>query len=133
MKPGSDQDILVRAGAPGGPGDLAVRKLERCELSAYAELAAAVANQHFAVDDERRHRDRFAVADVAGPRLPDLFAGRRVQRDGLIVERVEDDLPVGVDGAPVDDVAARNALRGGTRVGFIGPLHGRGGVPDTER
>src|SRR5207237_9658867 len=56
MKPGSEQDVAIRTSAPRGPRYLAIRQLERRELSAHAELRAAVADQNLAVDDERRHR-----------------------------------------------------------------------------
>ena len=78
MKPGSEQDVAVRAGTPRGPRDLAVGQIERRELSTHAEPGAAVADQNLAVDDERRHRDRLSVTDVAGPRLPDLLTVDRV-------------------------------------------------------
>ncbi len=133
MKPRSDQNIAVRTGAPRGPGDLAIRQLQRRELSAHAEGRAAVADQDLAVDDERRHRDRFAVANVAGSRLPDLLAVVRVQGNGLVIERVEDDLPVGIRGAAIDDVAACHALRRRVGVRLVGPFHCRGGLLEAER
>src|SRR5204863_1329885 len=74
-----------------------------------------------------------SMADVAGPRLPDLLTVDGVQRDGLVIERVEDDLPVGIDGAAVNNVATRDTLCGRIRVGLIGPFHGRGGLLKAKR
>src|SRR5204863_6722781 len=105
MKPGSEQYVAIRASAPGGPCNRAIGQLERCELSTHSEGAAAVADQNFPIDDERGHRDRLSVADVAGPRLPDLLPVIGIQCDGLVIEGVEDDLSVRIDGAPVDRIA----------------------------
>ena len=72
------------------------------------------------------------MVDIAGPRLPDLLTVDRVQRDGLVIERVEDDLPVGIDGTTVDNVATRDPLRGRVRVGLISPFQRRGGLLEAE-
>ena len=132
MKPGSEQYVAVGASAPSDPCNLAIGQLERRKLSAHAELSAAVADQDFAIHDERRHRDRLPMADVAGPRLPDLLTVDRVQRDGLVIERIEDDLPVGIDGATIDNVATSDALSGRIRIGLIGPFQRRGGLLEAE-
>jgi len=54
--------------------------------------------------------------------MPNLLARLRIDREGLAVERVEEDAPVGVGGAAIDDVAARDALRRRRRLRLELPL-----------
>jgi hypothetical protein len=79
----------------------------------HTELAAAVADQHFVLHDERRHRHRLATIDVAELNAPDFGAALGVDRDGLVIERVEEQAAVGIREAAVDEVAASNARGGG--------------------
>src|SRR5690606_27662989 len=61
----ADQHVLVRPRRVRAPCDLASLDIERGEPSPDAHLAAAVADEHFVLDDERRHRHRLADVDIA--------------------------------------------------------------------
>src|SRR5207244_847612 len=104
------------------PRQLAVAQVQRGESPADAELAPAHANVDFVLRDQRRHRLALAEVDVGDQRAPDRLAGVRIQRDGLALQRVEDDLAIGEDGATIHHVAAGNALRGSLRSRLEGPF-----------
>src|SRR5215213_4730732 len=74
LEVGADQTLGIRPRAVGPPGDFAARGVERGEPAAYPHLAARVADQHLALDDERGHRHRFALVDVPQRSLPDFLA-----------------------------------------------------------
>src|SRR4051812_29099413 len=107
----ADQHLLVRAGAVGAPEQLAALRIERREPAAHAELGAGIADEHLSLHHERRHGHRFPARDVAELRPPELLAALRVERDGMVVEGVEEKPPAVVEGAAVDNIAARDALR----------------------
>ena len=107
----ADQDVLVGPGAVGAPELLAARRVERGQPTTHAEFATAVADQHPAFDDERRHGACLARADIACAIAPQLLAAVGGECDRLVVERVEEDLAVRVDHAAVDDIEQGNALR----------------------
>ena len=90
---------------------LPVVSVERGDPAAHSHLAAARADDDFALHDDRRHRDRLARVEVAHLRAPELLARCRVDGDGVSVEQVVDDLAVGERRAAIHDVAARDAHR----------------------
>jgi hypothetical protein len=129
----TDEHVAVGAGVVRAPGDLAVRRIERGQPAAHAEFAAAVADEHFVFHDERRHRHALAAIDVSQLRAPDFLAALGVDRESLVVERVEVHLAVRVSDTAVDDVAARDALRRGERLRLELPFHRRAWLRQVER
>src|SRR5438552_3186624 len=73
------------------PDLLAGLRIVRVEESANARLAAADADDHLAVDDERRGGDRVARRILADVDRPSLDARLRVEREEIPVERADVD------------------------------------------
>src|SRR6185503_20798630 len=132
LEAGTDEHVLVGTRAIGAPRDLPRARVERREPAAHAELAAAVADEDLVLDDQRRHRDRLALVDVAKLRDPLRLAALGVDRDGAAVERVEEDAPAGVRGAAVDEIAAGDALRRAERLRVVLPFDRRAGPAQIE-
>ena len=65
--------------------------------------------------------------------LPDLLAGVGIHRDGMVVQRVVDDLAVGKTRAAVDNVAAGDPDRTNVRIGVKDPLLWEARLGDIER
>jgi hypothetical protein len=130
---GTDQHVLVRSGAVGAPQKLAGCGVQCRKPPAHAELTATVPHQHLAVHDERRHRHGLAPIDVTEPRAPQLLARRSVHGEGLRIEGVEEHTSVRVGGAPIDDIAAGNTLRGGARLRIELPAQWGAGLIQRER
>ena len=118
----ADQHVLVGPGAIGAPGDLAGVLVDRGQPAAHAQFAAAVADHDLAVHDERGHGDGLALVDVAELGVPEFLAGLGVERDGIVVQRVEKYLAVVVGEPAVDHVAAGDADGGQIWLRRIGPL-----------
>ncbi len=78
-------------------------------MAAHAQLSAAVSGDHDVSDHHGRHGRGFSIADVTDLRLPDLLPAIRIDGNRVGVERVVNDLAVGVARSPVDDVAAGDA------------------------
>jgi len=133
LEPRADQHVLVRTGAIGLPRELSATFIERGEPAANAHLAARIADDDFAVRDQRRHRQRLALLDVAELRAPHLLAGPGVDRDRLPVERIEDDLAVRIDRAAIDRAAAGDALRRRRRFRLEHPFLRCAGPGQVER
>src|SRR2546423_1887874 len=133
LERGADEHLLVGAGAVGAPDLLAAGGVERREPAADSELSAAVADQHLALYHERRHRDRLSELNFSKLRAPQLLPARRLDRYRMIVERVEEQAPLGIDCAAIDNIAARNALRTGVGLGIELPLNIRAGLREIER
>jgi hypothetical protein len=106
----ADQHILVRSRAVRLPHDPAGGGIQRGQPATHAELAAGDADQYLVFHHQRRHRHRFAAIDVAQLGAPELLAGGGIERDGLAVQRVEEQLAIGEHGAAIDHVAASYAL-----------------------
>ena len=87
------------------PNDLAGVLIKRRHPAAHAHLAAAVADEDFPFGRERRHGHGLAGVDVAEPGVPKLLSGLRVERDGVIVERGDEDLAVIVGKPATHDIA----------------------------
>jgi hypothetical protein len=132
MEAGADQALGVRAGRVRAPRDRTGLAVDRGQPAAHAELAAGVSDQDTAVDGDRRHRHGLALVDVAELGVEHLAAGRRVDRDQVIVERREVDLAVGEHRAAVDQVAARDAAGGIIVRRLVSPQH-RAAVREVER
>jgi hypothetical protein len=66
----------------------------------HAELAAAVPNQDFVLNDQRCHRHRFTAVNVPKLRLPNLAPTVRIDRDGMVIERVVGELLLQRSSAP---------------------------------
>ena len=112
---------------------MAVLGVERLDPAAHPELAARIADQNLVLHDERRHRDGLADIDVADLGVPDGLPGAGIDGEGVVVQRIEIDPTIGEGGAPVDDVAAGDALRGRLGLGLEFPLHGRARLGEIER
>ena len=97
MEIGTDAHVFIRAAVVSAPQDFAGFHIERGELAAHAEFASAVADEDDVLDDQGRHGDGFAELDIADRGVPDFLAGVGVDGDGVRVERVVDDLAVGID------------------------------------
>src|SRR4029078_3833694 len=65
VKVWTNQDVSIWSGVIRAPGDLPVGSVERREPATHTKLTATVANEHFSLNDERRHRDRLAQVDLA--------------------------------------------------------------------
>src|SRR5690606_31475750 len=77
------------------------------DVAAHAELGAAVADDHFAIDHARRAGDRVGLVRLHGELGPEFLAAVPVERHETAVECAEVE-PVTPGGhAAVDDVAAR--------------------------
>src|SRR5581483_6993533 len=103
-------DVLVRTRVIGGPRKLSRVLIDRLEPAAHAELAAAHTDEDFSFHNQRRHRHRLAKVDVRELRVPELFAGGSIERDGTSVECVEDHFAAVDDETAIDDVAACDTL-----------------------
>ena len=117
----ADQHVLVRAGMVGAPDDLARVLVYGCQPAAHAHLAAAVPDQDFALYDEGRHRDGFALVDVGEFRMPEFLARVGVDRNGIAVERIQEDLAIVIAQPSRDHIAAGDASRSGVRLRRVGP------------
>ena len=95
------------------PRDLAIAQIQRGESAANSKFAAAHSDVDFVFRDKRRHREGFAAIDVGDLGAPDGLSGFRVNGNGFTVESVENELAVREHDTAIDDVAARNSLRGG--------------------
>jgi hypothetical protein len=129
----SDQHLRVRTRVVGSPGDGAAVGIERREPAANAKLAPAVADEHAILDDLRRHRHRLATFNLAERRVPELPPRLGVERNGVVIERIEEELAPVVGGAAIDHITAGHALRRGHRFGLVLPLDGRPGLREIER
>ena len=101
---------------------LPVFTIQRSEPAAHAQFSAAIADQHHILHYDRRHGSRLAELDVAHLRFPYLLAGVRIYRDRMVVQRVVNDLAIGVTGAAIDDIAAGDT-NGAARSGFGSKIH----------
>ena len=134
--PGRDADVrsTAKGASPGlrehqrigahvvrGPENLAGGKIESLHPAVDPELAARRTHDDAVAGDERGHGCRLALPDIADLRLPDLTSRLRIDRDGVTIEQVIDDLAVGVHRAAIDRVAAGDADGGGIHVGAILP------------
>lgn len=133
MERGVDTHHRIRARAVRAPDELAGLQVERAELSLHAHLPAGVADVDEVLHDERCHRGRRAILDVGGLRAPHLLACRGVDSDGVIVERIVDQLPVGQRPSANDDVAARLPHRDRRRIRIVLPFDRRAGLREVER
>src|SRR5436190_11337988 len=123
LERGPDQHVAVGTRGVRAPQLLPVSRVQRLDPAAHAQLGAAVADDHFVVDDDRRHGHGLADVDIAHGHFPDLFAAVRVDRDGVRIQRVEVDPAVGVGRAAIHHVTARNADGLVTRIRLVHPLH----------
>ncbi len=90
------------------------RSIVAFDKAAIAELGAGDADNHDALDDQRRTGHRVAVrrhGGIGGFRLPDLLAGLGVERDDTIVHQRADDHALVNRRATIDDAAADHAQR----------------------
>ena len=93
---GRQAHFLVGAGVLAGPGHRAVLEVVGHHAAARGELAAAEADDHLVVGDQRSRRDGLALLGPGMLDDPDLLAGLAVERDQEAVERAVDELAVGV-------------------------------------
>ena len=69
------------------PQQIAVLRIEGLNEAADTVLAAVGADQHLAVDDDRRHRFRISFVGIGDLLFPHQPAGLGVERDQLRIER----------------------------------------------
>ena len=93
------------------------------EIAAHAVLAAAVADQHLALDDARRAGDGVVAADRRGLHGPVDVAGLRVQRHEPAVEQAD------VDAALVERDAAIHGPAAGARAALGEATFHQRGIP----
>ena len=89
------------------PQHLAGLRVVGGDVAAHAELGAAVADDHLALDDARRAGDRVCLRLIDGHHRPHFLAGLGVERDQPAVERADETACLRRSDAAVDDVAAR--------------------------
>jgi hypothetical protein len=89
------------------PGLLAGLGVVGGDVAAHAELGAAIADQHLALDDARRPGDGVALLAVEdGVHAPGDLAGLGIERDQTAIEAADVDLALPHRDAAVDGVAA---------------------------
>src|SRR5207302_5142505 len=98
--------VRVAAGVVALPDLLAVGQVVGREAPAGCELVTAEADEHLALGDERRRRDRLALVGMRVLDGPDFLAGRGVERDDEAIQRAKHQLAVGKGRPAVDGVAA---------------------------
>src|SRR5215217_7720811 len=86
LEPWPDEYVFVRASGIRAPCDPTRPGVECGEPSANTHFAAAVADDHLALDDQWRHGHRLAFVHVSERRDPAFLSGRRVERHCSIVE-----------------------------------------------
>ena len=133
LEPLPDQHLGIRSGAVGAPHQAAVVGVECGDPAPDPVLTAAVADHHFTLDHEGRHRDGLADVDVAEPRPPELLARPSSKSNRLPIKRVVEDPAVMIRGAAVHRVAAGDALSGGNRLRLIFPFERRAWLREVER
>ena len=112
-----DQYVGIGAGGIGPPGQRPVFQVEGRERAMHAEFGAGNADENLVLDHDGRRRAGFALAAVgvlAVLDLPDLLAGRGIDRHDVGVRLVEQDqsrmvVAFGrIGDAAVDGVAAHD-------------------------
>ena len=98
-----------------------------------AQFAAADARVDHVPDHHRRHGRGLADLDVSDRGSPNFFAGVRVDRNRVVVERVVNDLAVSKARAAIDDVATGDPHRAIIRIGMKNPFLGKSGFRKIER
>ena len=97
--------------------------------AAYAQFAARIADDHLVLDHDRRAGEGLAALDVAQPGAPGQFAAYGIDRHGLVIENVVNDLAVGVGRAAIDHVTTGDTAgifaRAGVKRPFDGPCAGQ--------
>ena len=133
---GRETRFLVGAVRLAVPGELAVLEVVGLEPAARGELVTSEADDHFVVRDQRRAGHGLAVLGEGVLDVPDFLAGLGVERHEEAVERVEEDLAVGVVHATLDHVAtgARHGREVAIGLLLVGPdLHRIVGIGKVER
>ena len=83
--------------------------VQRSESAPHAEFCPAVSDKNDVVHNQRSSGHGFAKADITYLRSPRKLSGVCVDGYGVSVERVVDDLAIGIGGSPVYNVAAGDA------------------------
>src|SRR5215207_2418807 len=78
----------------------------RIEEAARRAIAATDADDHLALGDARRHRDREVVLRVSHPRFPDWSTCRRIEREQAAIDDWRDDHALVQRDTAIDDAAA---------------------------
>ena len=107
---------LVAGHGIEAPQLLTIRRVIGGDIAAHAELGAAIADQHLAIDHTWRAGDGVALVLVDGNFLPRHRAAIAVERDQPPVERAEEELVAPCRQPAIDHVAA------GLDPGFAGYL-----------
>src|ERR1700737_1968536 len=111
LEPLADLHVLVGADVVRAPDFLARRRIEGSDPAAHSHFAAARADDHFALHHYRRHGNCLAPGKVPHLGAPHLYPGRYVDRNGVPIEKVVEDLSVSVRSAAIHDIAARSTDR----------------------
>src|SRR5262249_10801579 len=99
-------------------------ELQALDPSVDTEFSARGANNDAIPYYERRHGSGLTVANIGDLSLPDFVPGACVDRHGVAIQQVVDDLPVGVEGAAINRLAAGDPDCIRTDLGPILPLEG---------
>ena len=101
----SGEHVLVRSDVVRGPDRAPALQIQALDPSVDPELTARCADDDAVPDHQGRHGHGLPIAHVGDLRAPQFPAGARLDRHGVPVEQVIDDLSVGVEGAAIDGVA----------------------------
>ena len=107
---------LIAGHGVEAPQLFAIRRVIGSDIAAHAELGAAIADQHLAIDHARRAGDGVALVLVDRNFLPRHRAGIAIERDQPPVERAEEQVLAPCRQPAIDHVAA------GFHSGFAGHL-----------
>src|SRR5207253_6772476 len=105
----SGEHVLVRSDVVCGPDRAPALQIQALDPSVDPELTARCADDDAVPDHQGRHGHGLPIAHVGDLRAPQFPAGARLDRHGVPVEQVIDDLSVGVEGAAIDGVATGDA------------------------
>ena len=94
---GTNAHLLVGTHVASSPRGPSSAQLETLEPSVDSEFSARRADDDTIADHERCHGGGLTVANIRDLGLPDFSSGTRIDRHGVPVEQVVDDLPVCVE------------------------------------
>lgn len=120
MRTTNKRQGLAQASVVAGCVDAVAEKFG-VRPAAHAHFAPAVPDQDFPFNHQGRHGDGLAFVDVGELGVPKLLARAGVDRDGVAIERIEEDLAIVVAKAVRYDIAASNTGRRRVRLRRVGP------------
>ena len=129
----ANEHIRIRSGVVGFPDNPTLIGRECRHPTPHTHLTAAIAHQHLILHDQWRHRDGFALIDIAQGGFPDLLARLRVHGNRVSIQRVIEDSAIGIRCPTVDLITAGDPLGCRSRLGVILPLQWRTGLGEIKR